>query len=542
MPRLVVVKGADRGKQFDLSGAVMGIGRHSSNAIHLHDTRISRKHLELRKSGSGYRLVDLGSGNGTHLNERLVQSAELRPGDRIALGETILLFADSHTPTENDDTAAIRLSFEPDRAFQSSILRSIPAEAGTAILSDPTQANTDWLRSRLANLAVMYEAANAVSNILDVDELLERIMSLILHTADADQGCFMIVDAETGVAMPKAVRARDGSIPKTFSVSRTVVEYVMRERKGILVSDAATDDRFRGGESIARHHIREVLCVPMCGRHEMVGAIFLDTHSGGSATPKFTDGHLQLAVAIAHQSALAVEETRYYQALVNAERLAAVGQTIAGMSHHIKNIMQGVRFGASMVRMGLDGDRELLTKGWTLVEKNQARIDELILDMLNFSKEREPSIHTIDAVKLIEDVLEIVKGRLTERGIALVFVPPVSFPPVMCDPEGIHRALLNIVGNAIDAIEDQPVARLEVSLRLSEDGQWVELDVTDNGPGVPADKVEEIFKPFVSTKGNRGTGLGLPVSRKVLREHGGDLTAEGLPSGSRFRLRLPLRR
>ena len=212
------------------------------------------------------------------------------------------------------------------------------------------------------------------------------------------------------------------------------------------------------------------------------------------------------------------------------------------MSHHIKNIMQGVRFGASMVRMGLDGDRELLTKGWTLVEKNQARIDELILDMLNFSKEREPSIQTIDAVKLIEDVLEIVRGRLTERGIVLAFVPPVSFPPVMCDPDGIHRALLNIVGNAIDAIEDQPVARLEVSLRLSEDGQWVELDVTDNGPGIPSDKVEEIFKPFVSTKGNRGTGLGLPVSRKVLREHGGDLTAEGLPGGSRFRLRLPLRR
>ena len=162
--------------------------------------------------------------------------------------------------------------------------------------------------------------------------------------------------------------------------------------------------------------------------------------------------------------------------------------------------------------------------------------------MLNFSKEREPSIQTIDAVKLIEDVLEIVKGRLTERGITLMFVPPVSFPPMMCDPEGIHRALLNIVGNAIDAIEDQPVARIEVALRFTEDGQWVELDVTDNGPGIPADKVEEIFKPFVSTKGNRGTGLGLPVSRKVLREHGGDLTAEGLPDGSRFRLRLPLRR
>ena len=109
---------------------------------------------------------------------------------------------------------------------------------------------------------------------------------------------------------------------------------------------------------------------------------------------------------------------------MNAERLAAVGQTIAALSHHIKNIMQGVRFGADMVRTALkDDDRDLLGKGWKLVEKNQGRIDDLILDMLSYSKEREPAIEPTDLNKLCEDVLELVRGRAEERGVALDWRP-----------------------------------------------------------------------------------------------------------------------
>src|SRR5439155_17219460 len=168
---------------------------------------------------------------------------------------------------------------------------------------------------------------------------------------------------------------------------------VLRENRGVLVTDARTDARFRAGQSIHRHNIREAICVPMKGRREVLGVLFLDTQStlkqfvaGGKEAGKFSEDHLQLASAIAHQAAIAVEESRYHQALVNAERLAAIGQTIAALSHHIKNIMQGVRFGADMVRTAMsEHDNDLLGKGWKLVEKNQGRIDQLILDMLSYS-------------------------------------------------------------------------------------------------------------------------------------------------------------
>ncbi len=535
MPQLIVIAGADRGKRFTLKDLTVGIGRHSSNPIHLDDNRVSRHHLELRASPNGYTLVDLGSGNGTLLNDKPVQQTELRPGDRIAVGDTVLLF----TTDGSTGTASVNLA-EPGSSRISGVVRSIPADAGSVLLKDPTKANTAWLRTRLSNLAVLYEAATAVSDILDVDELLEKIMSLVLRTTEADQGCFLLKDAASGALLPKAVRAR---IPGTadLAVSRTIVDHVLKEQAGILIANAAEDDRFRAGPSVARHRLREVICVPMRGRHETVGVLFLDTQTGVDDA-RFTDDHLQLAIAIAHQAGLAVEETRYYGAMLHAERLAAVGQTIAGMSHHIKNIMQGVRFGSDMVRTALkDDDRELLAKGWRLVEKNQARIDDLILDMLSYSKERDPIIESTDLVELVQDVLELVRGRAAEAKVALAFAPPADFPKLPCDADGVHRALLNLVGNAIDALDGRVNGTVSLELRLV--GDRVELDVRDNGPGIPADQREEIFKPFISSKGNRGTGLGLPVSRKAIEEQGGELLLVSEEDrGTCFTIRLPVKR
>src|SRR5262249_5732207 len=129
---------------------------------------------------------------------------------------------------------------------------------------------------------------------------------------------------------PQAVRWRGGGNPREkIPVSRTIMDYVLREKKGILVSDASRDQRVQAVQSIVRFGGREGTRVPMKGRHETLGVLYLDTQSSSrellSAGPsgKFTEDHLSLAIAIAHQAALAVEETRYHQAMVQAERLAA---------------------------------------------------------------------------------------------------------------------------------------------------------------------------------------------------------------------------
>jgi signal transduction histidine kinase len=257
---------------------------------------------------------------------------------------------------------------------------------------------------------------------------------------------------------------------------------------------------------------------------------------------KFTEDHLALAIALAHQAALAIEGTRYYQAMVQAERLAAVGQTIAALSHHIKNILQGLRSGTEILRMGIDGpDAELLRQGWKIVEKNQGKIYHLVLDMLSYSKDREPAVEPTDLNELAGEVVDLMKPRAAELKVALKTTFAAGLPRVPVDAEAIHRALLNLVGNALDAVEDRPDALVQIDT-LRENDDWVMVCVGDNGVGIPADKLGDIFKPFVSTKGARGTGLGLAVSRKIVREHGGEILVTSAPGeGSIFTLRLPVK-
>src|SRR5207245_3337589 len=258
---------------------------------------------------------------------------------------------------------------------------------------------------------------------------------------------------------------------QTLAISRTIMDYVSNQKQGVLVSDASHDDRFSTGQSILRFGIQEAICVPMKGRHETLGVLYLDTQltardivARNSPTGKFTEDHLALAIAVAHQAALAVEETRYHHAMLQAERLAAIGQTIAALSHHIKNIMQSLRSGSDILKMGISAkDDTLLQQGWKLAEKAQDKIYNLVMDMLTFSKEREPAIEPTDLNALAREVVELITPRANELGVTLEVSLEEDLPETPVDPEGIHRALLNILGNALDAVEDRKSA--QVTLR-----------------------------------------------------------------------------
>ncbi len=555
MPRLIVIRGADEGKQFDLAEPVVTVGRDAANRIRLHDTEVSRRHAELRHSPDGYRLTDVGSANGCFVNNQAIKDVLLKPGDQVQIGQTLLVYSagrDGAAPP-GDLAEQISLITRNDLELSSAIVKSIGEAEGSRLLSRPDKADGPWLQNALVNLGVLYETTQAISHILDVNQLLDKIMDLVFRTLEADRGCIMILNPETGQPEPQAVRFRDAAQKsEKMTVSRTIVDHVLAHREGVLVSDATRDERFSSGQSIVRFGIRAVICVPMKGRHDTLGVLYLDTRSGPkdlieneSPTGKFTDDHLKLAIAIAHQAAMAVEDTRYHQAMVQAERLAAVGQTVAALSHHIKNILHGVKFGSDMVDKGfVEKDEVYLKKGWELVKKNQGKIHDLVMDMLSYSKEREPAVEECDLNALVREVMELATGRVKELGAQVQEALEPRLPKVLADREGIHRALLNILGNALDAVEEANRSKplLSVRTQRSSDGQWVRLSVTDNGVGIPPEKVNEVFKPFVSTKGAKGTGLGLAVSRKILREHGGDIEVQSiLGKGSKFTLKLPMR-
>jgi signal transduction histidine kinase len=182
----------------------------------------------------------------------------------------------------------------------------------------------------------------------------------------------------------------------------------------------------------------------------------------------------------------------------------------------------------------------IMRKGWGIVEKNQERISTLVMDMLTFSKEREPVPEPANLNELVCDVAELMKARASEEQVEFVWLPAPTMPTLMFDPESMHRAVLNIITNAIDACHERTGGRVEVSTQYSQAERMARVAVVDNGSGIEPGDLEKIFAVFVSRKGGRGTGLGLPVSQKILEEHGGRIRAESKPGeGSRFTLEFP---
>lgn len=540
---LLVIQGLEQGTRYELAAQQISLGRSLENEIRVLDTEASRVHASLERAPRQYILTDRHSSNGTFVNGRSIQSAPLHDGDQIQIGRTIYLYQQGtgEVPdTRLTDRVELRRA---DPADRSNIVSQMRPEVVTA---SPTLLDSDPGRAP-ANFRLLYQIAEeSVRTSYSLEQLLQRMLDLTIHELGADRGCLLLSDPVTGEIRPHILSQRLTSDPATrFPVSRTIVDYVLKSRQGVRTTDAQHDQRFDATQSIMQAGIREALCVPMQGRDTLLGAIYVDITTSAERVARegarFHEDHLRLLIVIGRQAALAVENSRYQQAVLKAERLAAMGQTIATLSHHIKNILQGVRGGSYLIDLGLnDHNEELVRKGWHIVEKNQNKIYHLVMDMLTFSKERQPVLRRASINDTVGEVVELMQSRAEECLVQLQYQPAVDLPDTTFDPEGIHRAVLNIVTNAIDAVEGGRDARVDITTGLQRETNTVWVTVADNGPGISPEQLPRLFNIFESTKGARGTGLGLAVSQKILREHGGEVTvASEVGRGSRFTLSWP---
>ena len=222
------------------------------------------------------------------------------------------------------------------------------------------------------------------------------------------------------------------------------------------------------------------------------------------------------------------------------ERLASVGQTVASISHAIKNILQGLRGGASAIELAIDrGDLELAREGWPILSRNLDRIYDLTFNMLAYSRARglEPERQLLGPV--LEEAVELVRPLAVRRRVTIELVIEEDMPPVPYDSNALHQAILNLLLNAVEAAPSKEgTVLLAAGWNVEEEEAWIVVE--DNGPGIDPSRHEDVFRPFASTKGQRGTGLGLPVTRQLVEDHSGRVELEASdPGGARFRIILP---
>jgi signal transduction histidine kinase len=218
--------------------------------------------------------------------------------------------------------------------------------------------------------------------------------------------------------------------------------------------------------------------------------------------------------------------------LLEAERLAAMGETIAGLSHTIKNIAGGLKGGAFVLEKGIELDeRQYLLQGWEMIKSNVDKIRALSLDLLDYGKLGRIERRPCDPCRPAREVLALMQPAAAARGVELRLESTPAPAPVVIDPEALHRCLLNLVTNGLDACqaEDGALAaeRRQVTITCAPaSGGGTLYRVSDTGCGMPPHVQANLFRTFFSTKGSRGTGIGLMMTRRIVDQHGGTIAVD----------------
>jgi signal transduction histidine kinase len=235
-----------------------------------------------------------------------------------------------------------------------------------------------------------------------------------------------------------------------------------------------------------------------------------------------------------------------YQQKLQAERLAAMGQTVASLSHSIKNILQGLRGGADVVEVGLKReDFKVARGGWTILKRNLDRIIGLTTNMLAYSRPItiEPELCKLSS--LLDECAQLMADQCKAREVALIVDADADMPPVPLDTGQIHQCVMNLLTNAVEAVEAKTgVVTVRASFTPEPGGIGrgvARIEVIDNGPGIPPAIIDKVFTPFFTTKGIRGTGLGLAVTRRIIEQHRGSVEVKSnLGKGASFALVIPV--
>ena len=226
-----------------------------------------------------------------------------------------------------------------------------------------------------------------------------------------------------------------------------------------------------------------------------------------------------------------------------AERLAAVGETVAGIAHGIKNVLMGLEGGMYAVNTGIEmADDARIARGWITLEENVQRISEFVKEFLDFAKGRKTTVSLVDPTVPAQEVADLFRERAAQSGIRLEVKIQEQVLPAPLDAEGIHTCLANLISNAIDAcMVSEQRREFVVALAAGEVDRTLFYEVSDNGKGMDSEISRKVFSKFFSTKGSdRGTGLGLLTTRRIVHQHGGKISfTSSEEDGSVFRIELP---
>jgi signal transduction histidine kinase len=285
-------------------------------------------------------------------------------------------------------------------------------------------------------------------------------------------------------------------------------------------------------------------CVPVIARDEALGVILVDNMY--SSKP-ISDKDVNFLTTFASQAGLGIQNAMLYenlkraneelqiiqQRLIHSERLVTLGEFSASMAHEIRNPLVSI---GGYARLLQKKHRDSYSK---IIYEEVARLEEILNRILTFSRKATPmERENVDVNQLIDESLRTLREEIRLSRAKIEKELSQSLPQVYCDKGQIKQVFLNLVQNALEAMERQGTLTVRTHVASDENGLWVIAEVSDTGEGIPGDVLQNIFNPFFTTKG-KGTGLGLPIIQRFVEAHNGKIEVDNHPGeGSTFRVKL----
>jgi len=399
-------------------------------------------------------------------------------------------------------------------------------------------------------LATLNEINKAITSSLDLDQILSQTMHGIRVILHVEASSLLLLDETSGLLEFKKILSGNQEQMAEFKLKlgEGIAGHVVRDGKPLLVLDTQNDPRFcpRIDEAIG-FVTRSALCVPLKVKDKIIGAIEVINKLDG----QFDEKDLWLLNYMAGSVAIALENVRLYTELsdftrelekshaqlVQAEKLAAMGRLAASIAHEINNPLQAIH---NCLHLTLKKrlNEEKKTRYLGMAQEEVERLITIVQRMLEFYRPSREGMAPTNVHTIIENVLALSSKRLQHGKITVTKKLAPNLPTINAVSDQLKQVFLNIVINAIEAM--QQGGKLCIETKLSEDGDWLSVAFTDTGLGLSEKEQENIFEPFFTTKVT-GTGLGLSVSYGIVERHGGRIEVQSeLSEGATFTVYLPL--
>jgi len=416
-----------------------------------------------------------------------------------------------------------------------------------------TVALTASLQQSVEQLTILSAVGKSVVSLMDIEELLGRIVEAGVYVTGGEEGFLLLVDPESEDLYLRAGKNLGSQQAQglRLKVDDSLAGRVVQSGKPVRRGGRGTGRDFKVKTG---YLVKSLLHVPLLLRGKVVGVLSVDNQV---SDVEFTEEDQYLLSTLADYAAISIENATLYeelrkrmqdlersqQELIESSKLAAVGTLAAGVAHEFNNLMAAI---SGHAELGLvSDDMDEIKRSLQVVVQTVDRAKRITTNLLTFARKREPRMELADITQAVGNPLELMQRDLEKSDIRLVRKFS-DVPAIVCDAGQISQVCLNLLTNARDAMLPDGGT---LTVEIKRDDQDVLIAFTDTGTGIPPHILDNLFKPFVTTKGPlgggemAGSGLGLSVSDGIIKNHGGTIDVETeLGKGSTFTIRLPIER